>query len=277
MRRPLSFVLLLILFSLTSLAFSQPSEPVTIRFGVAPQQSANQLAETWRPFLEYLAKKTGYRFHFQTAKNVQIFENRADKGEFDIVYINPYYYTVVRKTQGYEVIAKEKEQVLKGIVVVHKDSPYKTLNDLNNQAMAFPSASAFAATVLPKAYFNKLKIKIKPVYVASHDSVCRTVAKKLYPAGGTIERFFNALDPEVKSNLRVLWTSESYTSHAIAVHPRLPRNVVDNLKKVMWDMDKDKPEGWRALQKLKFKGIVTADDSEYENIRALGDAFSGAS
>lgn len=250
-----------------SIAESNKKPQITLSFGVVPQQSATELAKIWTPFLNYLNKKTGYSIHFKTAKDIATFEERIEAGEYDIAYFNPLHYVSYRSV-GYMVFAKEKDTKVTGIIVVHKDSPYQKIADIDKQEMAFPSPSAFAATILPLATLKKEGITVIPKYVASHDSVYRTIAKKLYLAGGGIIKTLGQTEPEIRKQLRILWTSPSYTPHPIAAHPRVPKKVVQNLKSVMLNMHKD-PEGMALLKDIGFKGIVGADDSEYDDIRSL--------
>lgn len=153
-------VSLLSLLTFTSQAQSG-SQPPRYTFGIVPQQSSSELVRAWAPILSYLGNKTGVTFVFATAKDIPAFEQRAVKGEYDFIYLSPYTYTVLhRAAGGYEAFAKERDKKLKGIIVVRRDSPYKTLRDLNNATLAFPAETAIAATVIPQAHFKSEGIKI---------------------------------------------------------------------------------------------------------------------
>lgn len=146
-------------------------------FSVVPQQSATKTAKIWAPVLKQLGQKTGYRFKLKTAKNIPVFEQRLLNAESDFSYMNPYHYTVFHEKSGYNAIAKAKDKRIRGIVVVRKDSKIKSIEELNGKNLAFPSPAAFAASILPRGYFNQQGIKITPKYVSSHDSVYSNVAK----------------------------------------------------------------------------------------------------
>ena len=247
---------------------TQPS-PTIINFGIVPQQSATEIAKLWTPILKYLSVKTGYQIELQTAKDISVFEERLAAGEYDIAYMNPYHYTVFHRAPGYQVFAKEKDKQLVGIIVVRADSDYQSLADLKGQTLAFPSPIALAASVLPRAYLRNQGIPFTPKYVSSHDSVYLSVIQGLYPAGGGIMRTFNTLSPERATRLRVLWKSPGYTPHAIAAHPRLPKKTVKRIQQAMLSMDRD-PQALALLKEIDFKGIVSAVDADYDDIRALG-------
>ncbi len=242
---------------------------VSLTFGVVPQQSATKLAELWTPVLNYIGDKTGIRIDFKTAKNIPTFEQRCAAGDYDMAYMNPYHYTVFHKSNGYNAFAREQLKSLKGIIVVRKDSPYTKLTELEGKILAFPAPAAFAASVLTRTHLSKLGIHYIPMYVGSHDSVYRTVVKGLYPAGGGVPRTFNNVEPKISAGLRVLWTSKGYAPHAIASHPRVPEEVVQKISKAMTGMSQD-PKGRELLNRLVFKGLVPADDHEWDEVRGLG-------
>ncbi len=252
----------------TAMASSAGASQIELTFGVVPQQSISKLAEAWTPILQYLSARTGYAIHFRTAKDIPIFEQRLLAQEYDLAYMNPRHYIEFHRLAGYQVFAKEKDKKLQGIVVVRKDSRYHDLAQLRGQTIAFAGPDNFAGTLLPKFRLQKADIVFTPHYVAFHDSVYRSVAKGIYAAGGGVVRTFNALDPEVRDQLRVLWVSEGYTPHAIAAHKRVPSAIVARIQKAMIEMSQD-TDCLPLLKAIDFNGITGAHDAEYADIRRL--------
>lgn len=267
--------LLFCLFVVPAAVYAQPaSDSPRYTFGIVPQQSSTKLVRAWAPILKHLGDKTGYRLDFQTAKDIPTFEQRLAQGEYDFAYMSPYTYTVLHRGRaGYEAFAKQKDEKLVGIIVVRTNSTYTSLSDLRDATLAFPAPAAIAATVIPQAYLKQRGIAFIPRYVSSHDSVYLSIAKGLYPAGGGVTRTFEALPAAVRKQLRILWTTPSYTPHPFAVHRRVPREVVERLRAAMIAMDHD-PEGKALLARIAFSGITGARDAEYDDLRALGLTIS---
>lgn len=247
---------------------AMPAFAETLSFGIVPQQSAKKLAKLWTPIFKHLSDKTGTTIRFATANNIPTFEERVRSGEYDIAYMNPYHYTVFSQKPGYDAIARQKNKRIKGIVVVKKDSDIKSLEELDKQKLAFPSPAAFAASVLPRAKMEQDGMAIEPKYVSSHDSVYLSVSKGFFVAGGGVMRTFNNTAPEVREKLRVLWTTPTYTPHAIAVHPRVKPETVAKLKQALLEMNTD-PEGQRLLKTINFKGIELAQNADWDDVRGL--------
>ena len=266
----LLFLFVLITFTTGILAATadNATSPDTIAFGVVPQQSASKLARLWSPFFEHLSTVTGYRIEFKTAPDIPEFERRLANGEYDMAYMNPYHYTVFHEHPGYQAFAREKDKLLKGILVVRTDSTYKDLEELSGKTLAFPSPAAFAASMITRASLQNRSIPFEAKYVSSHDSVYRSVAKGLYPAGGGVIRTFNNLEDDIRKQLRILWISPGYTPHAFAAHPRLESAVVTAIQTAMVQLDQT-AEGRALLENLELNGITQASDEEWNDIRSL--------
>ena len=237
--------------------------------GIVPQQAPSKLLESWQPVLSILQQRTGERLVFRTAPDIPTFEQRLAAGEYDFAYMNPYHFTVFnRGDQGYQALVKAEDKLIQGILVVRKDSPLQTLAELEGATLAFPAPAAFAASVLPRAHLKAQGIDFEAQYVSSHDSVYKAVAKGLFPAGGGVVRTFEATDPAVREQLRVLWTTPGYTPHAIAVHPRVAPAVAEAVRQALVAMNEDEA-GRAALEGLKVKGFEAARNADWDDVRAL--------
>lgn len=244
------------------------AEPLNFTFGIVPQQSADKLARLWGPILQQISEETGLRVSFKTAPNIPAFESRLAAGEYDFAYMNPYHYTVFNQTSGYLALARARDKRIKGILVVRKDSEIKQLADLEGSTLAFPAPAAFAASILSQSNLKSAGVKFQSKYVSSHDSVYRTVAKGLYPAGGGVVRTLNNVEAEIRDQLRVLWTSRGYTPHAIAVHPRVNKQDAQALQQALVNLEQ-KAEGAALLKGIKIKGFEIARDSDWDDVRGL--------
>ena len=261
------FVVCLLVFSpaFTSSAFAER----VYSFGVVPQQSAKKLAQLWSPILKEVSEKTGLTIQFRTAKDIPTFESRLREGAYDISYMNPYHYTVFSEVSEYRAIAKRRDQKIRGIIVVHKDSTVSNLSELHALRLAFPSPAAFAASILPQAALRNAKIDFSPSYVSSHDSVYMAVAKGLMPAGGGVKRTFNNVSPEIRENLKILWTTPAYTPHAIAAKSSVDLENRNKIQSALVELS-TYPKGKMLLQSIKIKhGLEVASHEDWADVKQL--------
>ncbi len=258
-----SFTVLLLLFS-----YSLVADTKVLSFGVVPQQVSATLTKVWVPILKHISHETGLTIQFKTAPDIPRFEKKLAQTAYDIAYINPYHYVSFHGSTDYRAFAKQKDKNIQGIMVVHKDSDYTKLEQLQGSELVFPSPGAFAASILTRAYFKKNGIDITPKYVSSHDSVYYNVAKKLYPAGGGIHRTFNAIDASIRQQLKILWVSKPYTPHAFVARKTLLAEDINKIQTSLINLEQTE-QGRLLLKSLKFSGIESAKDQDWNDIRTL--------
>lgn len=261
------FVILLLAMFLPE-AHSNEKQKASLRFGVVPQQSATKLAEMWGPLVSELSKDINVEVRFETARDIPTFEKRLFEGLYDISYMNPYHYTVFSSSPGYVAIAKKNGAYIKGIIVCRKDSPLDSVEDLRGGDLAFPAPAAFAAAILPESMLRRSKIPYRPVYVHSHDSVYRSVSLGLFPAGGGIHRTLESMEPKVRDTLKVLWESSGYTPHAVAVHPKLSKELRVKIQGALIRLS-EREEMRPLFEGVNIPSFEAADDSDWDDVRTL--------
>jgi phosphonate transport system substrate-binding protein len=236
-------------------------------FGVVPQQSPQKLAATWGPLLNEVSEQTGVDLVFATAKDIPTFEKNVSDGVYDIAYMNPYHYVEFSKAPGYRAIVKQMGKKIRGIIVISKRGDVSSLKDLQNKSIAFPAPAAFAASIIPQSFLERVKIEYQPVYVSSHDSVYMNVARGFLPAGGGIIRTLNALPDNIRNELDIMWQSDAFSPHAIAVHPRLSNMEHERLRQGFLSINGNKYQS--VLSAINFKGFESAEDDNWNDVRTL--------
>ena len=248
-------------------AIAADNKPVTeVIFGVVPQQSASRLAKVWVPVLASLSSDIGMTVRFVTARNIPTFERCLAIGAYDVAYMNPLHYVHFHDISGYEAIAHRSQKKLKGILVARRDSDINGISDLGGGTIAFPSPAAFGASVLPRAELSQKNILFAPKYVSSHDSVYRTVASGIMEAGGGVMRTFKTIPEEVRSQLKIIYTTNAYTPHAIAYRKGYSMAVAGKVQQGLMALSE------RAPDKLALLGITAfqaATNEDWDDVRKL--------
>lgn len=240
---------------------------IELSFGITPQQSPTELAKHWVPISQYLSQRTGYQIQFKTSKDLTAYLKDADAGLFDLLYINPYYFTKAQKTAGYSAMAKDGGTPLIGIIVVRKDGA-KDIKALQGARIATHDVAAFMTSYVRYGYLKENKVEIEPVGVGSLDSVYLTVDKGLFPAGISIHRAFGLLDPEKQARFNVLWKSDPLPPFAYAAHPRVSLKVVEQVRLALLAMSEN-TEGRALLSKVNIKAILPASNKDFDSMRRL--------
>lgn len=276
MNRARSCMLLLVTFTAASLWYfcglaqrAAYAEEKTYSVGVVPQFEQRKLYAIWNPIIEDLEKRTGITFSLNSTLTIEKFEKAIERGDFDIVYLNPYHIVQVHEKQGYIPLVADKV-ALRGIIVVRKDSGIQTPSELNGKTVAFPSPNAIGATLLPKADLSQLfHAAVTPLYVKTHSSVYLHVVKGLAAAGGGVEKTLQEQSEEVRGALRIIYTTRSFPSHPVSAHPRVPGDIRDKVRRAFLAMN-DSPEGRAMLQKVPVEQFIPVTYDDYAVMSSWG-------
>ncbi|WP_455221422.1 phosphate/phosphite/phosphonate ABC transporter substrate-binding protein [Kaarinaea lacus] len=237
-------------------------------FGVLPQGMNYTMQAQWQLLIEQVSVESGHKIRFEPAEDLEDFQRKLSRGAYDFALLNAQMYTQAHDTVGYQAFAKESGHTDKGVIVVHRDSPIKTLADLEHQSMALSDPRHFTSTVLTKAHLNNKGIKVNEEYVETDSSVYRAVVHGDAMAGAGEINTLNNINPNAHSKLRIIWSSKQYSSNAFAVHPRVNPEQLEHVQQALLDLNND-AKGKRLLSKVKFKGIAEASDQEWDDIRTL--------
>ena len=108
--------------------------------------------------------------------------------------------------------------------------------------------------------------------MSSHESVYLNVQKGFALAGGGIERTLDSAQKEGLRGIRVLWRSEGFTPHAIAVNPQLAQEDTDRLQRALINLA-DTGSGRKILEGVNLQPLTSAEHSDWDDIRHLGLDF----
>lgn len=247
-------------------ALDGTATPDVLTFGIVPQQSASRLARMWGPLLNELSAELGVTVQFATTKDIPTFEACLAEGAYDVAYMNPVHYTIFADASDYQAVARQADKKLRGLIVVRKDSDVESLDDLDGAEIAFPSPGAFGASVVPRAELRSRGVEFTPNYVKSHDSVYRAVVAGLMPAGGGVLRTFNAIDPSLRDQLRIIYQTNAYTPHAIAAQGRVPADLRAALQQAFIDINEERPD---LAASVGMVGFTEAADQDWNDVRDL--------
>ena len=240
-------------------------------FAVVPQYTVSKIFSSWQPLLETLEKETGHSFKLKVYQSFKDFESSYQAGEVDFVYFNPYHQVVGRKIQGYIPLIRDGKRKLTGIIVVRKDSQYKRVSDLNNSTIAFPAPNAFAASLYMRALLaEKEKLNITPSYVHSHTNAYRHVVTGRTAAAGGVLRTLKKQPQEIRNELMVLYQTPANSTHPIAVHPRVSKQVYEAVADAILLL-KESTSGQQLLQAIQIPSPVKANyRRDYQALENLG-------
>jgi phosphonate transport system substrate-binding protein len=195
------FRAILIVFGLFTLLVGcdrRPPSGPPIRIGYMNCNSAEETMERFGPLTRYLSEQLGVPFE-AVPVDTQEFEGRFKGGEFTFTHTNSILYVMLKHDYDLQLIAAEKRGQFgsrtAGAIVVRRDSPIKSLQDLKGKRMVFGPQMAptgnmaqydlllkagldperdLAFSTIPKGSFKHEKL-IYGVYLGAFDAAAAPV------------------------------------------------------------------------------------------------------
>lgn len=235
----------------------------------APQRSAVLMTKNWNAFVDALCKESGVRIRLKLYDDRNTFERDLMQGKPDFAFGNPAYLVIANRKHGYLPVVRSSKKLLKGILVVRRDSGINLLSELEGKKIVFPGRNAFAASRYLRGLLDESGLVYTPVYVNGHDNVYRNVANGSFSAGGGVYRTLEIERAPLKSQLRVLYETPGVNPHPLIVHPDVPTAIMQRVREAVLRMG-NSPGGQALLKQVNMENPVMADlDRDYGAIRKL--------
>lgn len=137
------------------LASPDPRRRTEYVVGIHPLHNPQRLIEIYGPILETLdAAIPEAHSRLEASRNYEEFEKKLFAGHFAFAMPNPYQ-TVRAVKFGYRIFGKMGDDAdFRGLILVRRDGGIKTVTGLKGKAIAYPAATALAATLLPQYYLQ---------------------------------------------------------------------------------------------------------------------------
>jgi len=241
-------------------------------FHVLNQRTIAFTAQYWNPILTYVSKKSGVPLELKLTKTAQEGNAIAEKGGFAFIYTN-HFFTPERDRLGWKVIARPAGPGIRSQIVVPKDSPIQTLQDLEGKDVGFVSRDGFTGYWLPLDALMRAKIKVNVVFTGNQEASSAQLRVNKIAAAGVNSSVMARYGRRENFEYRALWTSEVYQDLCIMANPAVPAAKVAAVRSTLVNMVKD-PEGRQVLEAgaelLRSNGelgFVAAENRDYDNYR----------
>jgi len=245
-------------------------------FGFDLRSSAQEDAKQYLPFLDYLAKATGYTFKLRfTPKDGKIVDDLG-KGVIQFAAIGATSYIQASTEYGVTPLVrglnKRGKAEYRSYLVVHKNSKINKLSDFYGKRMAFGSSTSTQGYLIPRIVMAKNEIILEDFetysFTGSHQKCANAVIIGKADICGMQDTMAESLAKQGK--LRIFMKSNYFPSSGVAATKGLPKIVVDKVKKALLDFqptgrDAEGLYHWDRTEMVN--GFKPAEDSEYNELR----------
>ena len=281
-----SLLLLLVLFA-TAMVPAHAQQANEINFGIISTESTSNLKEHWQPLIEDMQKRTGLKINaFFASDYAGIIEAMRFNKVQVAWYGNKSAMEAVDRSNGEvfaQMVAPDGGQGYYSLLVVHKDSPLKSLDDMikNGKSLIFGNGdpNSTSGFLVPSYYvfaLNKIDARthFKTVRSASHETNLLAVVNKQVDVATNnnenLERFTTRF-PDKARDVRIIWKSPLIPNDPLVwrkdLAPELKKKVRDFI--LAYGTGPDATREKAVLLKLTTAGFKASDDRQLIPMRQL--------
>ena len=237
-------------------------------FAVPPLMPMITTHANWSPFVERLGRETGLELELKLYETMDQFEKDIARGIPDFVFLHSVQVVAAKNAQGYIPMVRNSKMVA-GSIVVRKDSPITSIQDLEGKTMAFVGEKNLCRALLDNVLREELHISVNEVYAITAVNMLRYVILSKADAGGALDVSIEKLPPDLVDQVRVIYNTKKIAPHALIAHPRVQAKVRTSVAEAVLRMGSD--GGCQSLMTaILLNAPVRADyDRDYRKLEQM--------
>ena len=260
----------------------------SLNFGIISTESSQNLRQDWAPVIDEMSKRLGVK--------VTAFFAPDYAGVIEGMRFNKVQFAWMGNKSAMEAVDRANAEIFAqtvnidgtlgyySYVSVHKDSPYKTIEDVlkNAKALNFGigDPNSTSGFLVPSYYIfakNNVdpKTAFKTVRGANHETNILAVANKQVDAAvhssDVLERVKTRL-PDTASQLRQIWQSPLIAADPLVWRKDMPQDMKNKIKEFFLSYGQTGPNAAQEkvlLAKLQLGGFKDSTNAQLKPIRQL--------
>lgn len=250
-----------------------------LRVAVAAMISPKETFIYYREIIDYIGAKLNRETLLVQRKTYGEVNGLLARNGIDLAFICSGPYVMGSDTAGFSAIATpviHGKPMYQSYLIVHKDSPYQTIEDLKGKTFAFTDPDSNSGSLVPRYWLKQLGTRPEDffhsiTYTYSHDNAIMAVAKQLVDAAavdGHYWEYYQQRNSYYSGKTRVIKQSEPFGSPPIVVSNALAPDLKKALASILLHMHED-PDGRRILAGLMIERFEKPRAEWYAPIRAM--------
>lgn len=251
------------------------ARPRVIRFGLQPEEDAEEMIRNYRPFMNYLSGRLGLPVEPYVPTDYSALAEAIRSKKVDVAWFGPLAYVLAQKVAPVESFAaglQDEQGEYRSIIVVRSGSDIHSLDGLRGKDFGFTDPASTSGHLF--ARYQLLKAGIEPesffahvTFTGGHDASLLAVQRGELDAAATSMPKFERLVASGlvgRADYRVIASSEVLPSDPISYRVDLAPDVKQKIREAFLD---GTPELRRILSGTGFTGFREVKDSEYDLVR----------
>ncbi len=263
----------------------EPGRPsrLPLRVAIAAVISPQATLDTYGPLLDYLSLRLNRPTELLQRSTYAEINELIRNGGADVAFVCGGAYVEGERQFGMQILVVPQvngQTTYQSYIIVARDSPFQSLEDLRNHTFAFtdplsnsghlsPLWLLYQMHETPESFFSKT------TFTYSHDHSIQAVADHIVDAAAVDSLVYDnviANDASYLERLRIIHRSEPYGIPPVVVHPQIDPSLRAELLRVFLDMDEDS-QGQAILKDLRVERFVEGDPAMYDSIRQMASTL----
>ena len=275
------FVAALLLACVTpSAAGDWRKEYEQITMGVITEENAEDRAKRWTPVRDYLSKELGVPVKWREATDYAGVIEALKAKKIELAWFGPASFArawIVTDGQAVPLAAeidKDGGFGYFGVIIVQKDSSFKTLDDLKGARFGFADPNSTSGYQAPNFFLTEQGYRPdeffgSTTFSGSHENSVKMLYEGNFDAVATWwtnDKKSNMSRMEDKGMIepgdyRIIWKSPRLPSDPFTVPGWLPKQMQDDIQKVLLAMPDKDPAAFKALMggSQGFRAVTLED------------------
>jgi phosphonate transport system substrate-binding protein len=250
-----------------------------LNFGASGSGSPQKIFKQYTPLTEYIDKKLGRRVKLVQKRTYEELNELFKKGEITFGRIATGGYIRLKKEIDIDIlalVAKHGDPHYKAVIIVLKDSPITSFDQLRGKTFAFVdrfsnSGFNYPSYLVAQKGSNIYAFFSTHMFSGGHDkSIMAVLNKDVDGASVSSTSLLRAgtKNPEVKSKIKVIRESPLFVRGPVVVKAEMPWDFKKRLREIMFKMHLDE-DGRNALKAMKIDRFIQGKDSDFDTEREM--------
>ncbi len=249
--------------------------PDKLRFAVTDVEGMEELRTTFGPFKEKLEELIDMEIEYFAVTDRAVGTTALEYDQVDILLAGPSEYAQLKSVmpEVEPMVAIERENYYSA-VIVHEDSPYKSLEDLKGKKVAMSDAGSTSGHIGPSIIFMEAGFDLDKDLEIMLLGDLRIDAFKNNEVDALATRmtdYLKMVEEDGEGKYRILTEGPPLPSDPFVANPKLPEDLITFIKNTMMENQEEIIESIVSAggENDKFAGakLIESKDADYDSMR----------
>ncbi len=254
----------------------------TLRFGLLPGESEEQLRERYTPLFEFLSEETGIPYRLIVPDTYGDLIELFATGQIDLANFGGFTFVKANMAHGaVPLVMRDTDTRFTSLLLASAESPVKGLSELKGKRFTFGSRLSTSGHLMPRFFLQTEKAIVPEDYFASvrysgkHDRTVYWVRDGEVDAGVANAAIVTRMIEDGRlgrQDVRSLWETPPYPDYVWAARAEIPEADREKIRQAFLKLSMDDPRHGAILGGIDAGGFLPASVRDFSQLKvAMAD------